>query len=291
MGEALQQPWVAIGIMAVAAALLRLALGRWLPRSTADEGRWRPGLDGGLALACGVITAGLADGLLWPAHIRGDVFLTADFHEYCAGVERFRGGEINTFLHKRSYLALLPATVLSWPLGVLGGLQAAAVLSVGVTGAALFLWGRALHGRTAGVAAALLALAFGPWVLNTRHLTSYPALGACFALAAAAGAVAARGRTPLALAIGGAGAGLALLADARGLIFALPALALTLAAALKSPPREWPPRLAAAFAPVLVSYGLGVLCFSEGAYSLEQQVDVRPLFHRAGMRGPAYDPP
>jgi hypothetical protein len=32
MGEALQQPWVAIGIMAVAAALLRLALGRWLPR-------------------------------------------------------------------------------------------------------------------------------------------------------------------------------------------------------------------------------------------------------------------
>jgi hypothetical protein len=141
------------------------------------------------------------------------------------------------------------------------------------------------------VAAALLALAFGPWVLNTRHLTSYPALGACFALAAAAGAVAARGRTPLALAIGGAGAGLALLADARGLIFALPVLALTLAAALKSPPREWPPRLAAAFAPVLVSYGLGVLCFSEGAYSLEQQVDVRPLFHRAGMRGPAYDPP
>jgi hypothetical protein len=194
-------------------------------------------------------------------------------------------------LHKRSYLALLPATVLSWPLGVLGGLQAAAVLSVGVTGAALFLWGRALHGRTAGVAAAALALAFGPWVLNTRHLTSYPALGACFALAAAAGAVAARGRTPLALAIGGAGAGLALLADARGLIFALPVLALTLAAALRSPLREWPPRLAAVLAPVLVSYGLGALCYSEGAYSLEQQVDVRPLFHRAGMSGPIYEPP
>ena len=62
MGEALQQPWVAIGVLAAAAALLRLALGRWLPRSTGDEGRWRPGLDGGLALACGVITAGLAAG-------------------------------------------------------------------------------------------------------------------------------------------------------------------------------------------------------------------------------------
>ena len=291
MGEALQHPWAGVALLALVAGLLRLALGRWLPRPGPGGGPWRWGIDGGLALGCAAVSGGLAATLLWPAHIHGDVFLTADFHEYCAGVERFRGGELNSFLHKRSSLALLPATLLSWPLGVLGGLQAAAVLSVGITGAALYLWGRALHGRTAGVAAALMALAFGPWVLNTRHLTSYPALGACFALAAAAGAVAARRRTPLALALGGAGAGLALLADARGLIFALPVLALTLAAALGARPREWPPRLAAALAPLLVSYGLGVLCYSPGAYSLEQQVDVRPLFHRAGMRGPTYDPP
>ncbi len=293
MDDLLQQAWVPIVVLVAVAALLRLALRRFLPVPpgvTGDE-PWRWGLDLGLAGACGVVVAGVAAGWLGSSHLRGDAFLTADFHEYCAGVARFGEGEANTFLHKRSYLALLPATVLSWPLGVLGGLWAAAVASLGVTGAALYLWGRALHGRTAGVAAAVMALAFGPLVLTARHMTTYPTLGAAFALAAAAGALAFRFRTPAALLVGGCGGALALSVDCRGLLLALPVLGITAIAAVRAPRREWPLRLLAVFGPVALAYLLGPLFYSEGAQSLEQQVDVRPLFHRAGMSGPPYDPP
>ena len=291
MGGFLQQAWVPVLVLGCVAGLLRLGLGRWAPDAGELDARWSWRVDGGLALACSTLVAALAGIWLAPAHLRGDAFLTADFHEYCAGVVRFADWEANTFLHKRSYLALLPATVLAGPLGRLGGLWAAAILSVGVIGGALYLWGRALHGRPAGVAASVLALGFGPLVLGTRHMTSYPTLGAAFALCAAAGALAVRFRGPAALAVGGGGAALALAVDARGLIFALPVLTICLATALRAERREWPLRLIAVGLPVGVSYLLGPLFFTEAAQSLEQQVDVRPLFHRAGMSGPPYDPP
>lgn len=291
MGSILQQAWVPILVLVCVAALLRMGMGRWLHDPAGPDAPWSWRLDLGLCVGCTAVVAALAGGWLAPLHLRGDAFLTADFHEYCAGVTRFGEGAANTFLHKRSALALLPATVLSWPLGRLGGLWAAAILSVGVTGGALYLWGRAIHGRLAGVAAACLALGFGPVVLGTRHMTSYPTLGAAFALAAAAGALAVRFRSRAALALGGCGAALALSVDARGLIFALPVLAICLVTACRAAPREWPLRVLAVLIPVAVSFLLGPLFFSEAAQSLEQQVDVRPLFHRAGMSGPPYDPP
>jgi hypothetical protein len=168
-----------------------------------------------------------------------------------------------------------------------------AVAGTALTAAGLYLWGSALAGRLAGVVAVLFALTMSPLVVQTRMLSFYPMVNAGLAWAAAGTVVAARTRSPLGLAMAGLGIAAALLVDVRGLVWALPTFGASAAIALgvQGGWRRKALCLGALLLPLLFSHPLGRLAYPSSAYSLEKQVDVRPLFHLHGARGPTFKPP
>ena len=164
---------------------------------------------------------------------------------------------------------------------------ASSTAALGILAAGLYLWGRALHSRLAGVAAALASCALAPLLLLSRMMSFYPETTAVFTLAAGLTAVAVRFTSPVSLAIASLGAVLCLLVDLRGLLFALCFLVLILLAAARAPRRRWPARLAI---PALV-LGLGWTA-ADHAYlpqtaSLETQVDLKRRLLDRGIAVPA----
>ncbi len=245
--------------------LVPLLLARRLPGNPLASDRWDWRIDPPLAVLCG---AGL--GLLWGFwlaryHLLGEVVTAADYQAYCASVTALGSPDVDYWYPMRSVAAGVLPWLLSRSLGILDGLAAAALVSAMVLAASLYLWGRALHGRLAGLAAAITASAATPLVLTTRHVSFYPEIAACLAAGAAGAALAVRYRSWPAIAAGSAGAGLALLSDTRGLIFGLPFLALVTAVALWAPRRRIPGRLAALAAPLLAAWLLGGPAFAPTA--------------------------
>ena len=194
---------------------------------------------------------------------------------------------------KRSRLPALLAGTLSVEHGIFDALILNAVAGTALGAAALHLWGSALAGRVGGAVAVLLSLAMSPLVLQARMLSYYPMLNAGLALCAAGVAVAARTRSPLGLLLAGVGVGAALLSDVRGLVWALPCLGVALTIAVFAAGKPWVrvARVAALALPVALSYPLGAEVFSGATYSLEKQIDVRPLYHLHGSRAEGFRPP
>ena len=194
---------------------------------------------------------------------------------------------------KRSRLPALLAGALSVEHGIFDALILNAVAGTALGAAALHLWGSALAGRVGGAVAVLLSLAMSPLVLQARMLSYYPMLNAGLALCAAGVAVAARTRSPLGLLLAGVGVGAALLSDVRGLVWALPCLGVALTIAVFAAGKPWlrVARVAALALPVALSYPLGAEVFSGATYSLEKQIDVRPLYHLHGSRAEGFRPP
>lgn len=165
-------------------------------------------------------------------HLPGGL-LADDFVQYCATV-----GALGSDLARdspaeisRSAPAALLATVLAGPLGIIDGLLWSSVLSLAALVAVLYLWAVALHGRVAGVAAALLVIGVGPLVLASRTLTFYPVMAAATAAGAFLVTLAVLRPTLTRLAAGGAGIGLVLSVDQLGIGWGLPFLFVLLAAA------------------------------------------------------------
>lgn len=255
-------------------ALLVLALLAWLllpgrlpgpapidaPRSLRG-----PALDLLLFIVCG---AGLAAAnSLWFARfgLYPQPFLCTDFHEYCGTIAGLVLDAPADMSAQRSPLTAAISAAFVRRLGMVDGMAVAALLSTGVIGGSLYLWGRALHGRLAGLLAAMAATTFVPVVSLSRTLSFYPELAAAFTFGAATTALALRFRTPLSLFMAGVGIGACVLVEGRGLFWALPFFGLSALAALwpraglEGLPNKLLEGLACCFALALPLYGAWVL--------------------------------
>ena len=228
--------------------------------------------------------------------------ISTDFMEYCGGLGSMMLDDEAGWPAKRSRGAAWLPDLMAGPLGILDGLAMAAVISCGLIGGGLYLWGRALGGRTAGVVAMLASLAMGPMVLLSRMLSYYPEIIASFVLGAAATAWAIRARTPMTMLLAGTGIGAVLLVDVRGLMWALPLLGGAGLAALLGVRKEdgveprviWTRRallVGALLVPIVLSYQAGTWAYPAHTTSLELQLDLRPLFATHGATGPDFVPP
>lgn len=250
------------GLQGLVGLLVVVRLVGGVPADDAARFDWRDLL--GAALSGGAALA-LCAWWLPRYHLRGFGLTSSDFFQYCDLVIGLREGQATVNLHRGWFGGMLPM-LLSRHFGVMGGFTLAAALCSGAVGAAMYLWGRALHGRVAGAAMALSMGLFAPVVALARTTTFYPGSVATSALACAGGALCVRFPTVWSALFCGAGVGLALLMDVRSLYFALSAL--TVAAvglviggpwSLRRPGAALQPlwrllRLGALLAPVWVSY-------------------------------------
>jgi len=257
----------AIWPLVVVGLLLRFAPGRGHASSP-----WCTRKDLGLAAGCGVLFGALS--AFWMARyfIVNAPVTASDFSQYCESIGAFRDNDMVGWNMQRSVVAGWLPAVLSGPLGLIDGLLVAGLISCTALGSGIYLWARALHGRLAGMCAAIIACAAAPLVQLTRTASFYPEAVAAYVLSGTGAVLALRYRSLPALAAAGVGVGLVLLVDVRGLIWALPALGLGLLAALGMA-RWWRKGLGllVLLGPVALSHPLGSVAYFEKTPSLEQQ--------------------
>ncbi len=249
-------------------------LARLLARRMVADSPWDARLDLSLALAGGLIfgvlcALELADGILQSAPVTG-----ADFHDYCGSIGASRGDHDSGWRASRSFAAGALPSLLARRYGVIDGLLLGAFVSQVVLGAGIYIWGRALHSRLAGISAVMVACAVAPLVILGRTLTFYPEIVAVSVMASGLSVLALRTRKQGALLACGLGAGLVLLMDVRGLIWAPPMLAVGGLAALLQP--SWRRRAAGLLLlglPLMISNHLAPQVFLPGVPSLERQVE------------------
>ena len=216
------QPWPLL--------VLPLAL-RLIPWRRSDpEGapRWQLDLPVALVLAVGVALLSTA---VLSVHLTEYFPLSAaDFDHYCDLVARVAVGDTHDYVGQRlPPPAWLPAALSSW-LGLIDGLALQSFLALTATCAGLYLWGLSLHGRTAGLCAALLAGTVGPVAFLARDVSFYPVVVAASVVSAAAVAACLRFRTAWPALLAGLAAAVALLSDVRGVLFAVPLVLVGMAA-------------------------------------------------------------
>jgi hypothetical protein len=241
-----------------------------------------------IASVCGLGFLWLADVRLGRVHML-DAFNTADMVDYCNGILHLSGDTDVAWSLKRSRITGLVAAAIAESRGIMGGLRGSSVVATALIGSGLYLWGRVASGRTAGLIAVAAGLAFSPLVLLPRILTFYPMVSAFFVLGAVGLTAGIVHRTPRTLALAGAGIGLALLADVRGLVWAVPWTAGALIAVWQCANRKramlW------LMAPLLASFAVARWSYPADSVSFERQLDVRPLFLIYGSEDPAHQGP
>ncbi len=263
-----------------------LALARFLPGEGPPGWRWR--VDGPLLLASGLALAALAAWLV-PYVFVGGGWSASDFGEYCDAVMAAAGSPEAAWSRNRSrLLTALLGLLARGTGGPLAAMAWGSLASVAVLGASLYLWGRSLAGRTAGVAAAVLAGASGELTTLVHTLSFYPEIVAATVLCAATAAAAARFRTPGAFLLAGLGSGLVLLVDLRGLLWAAPAVAVValvgLAEGLRRRSAIAPVvALLALLLPLDASFFAGRLAYGPDQASLEEMSDVRVQLLQKGI--------
>lgn len=193
------------------------------------------GVDAGVALALGLVMALLCHLMLAPAHLDGPR-ASDDFGEYCstAGALAAGAGVARQNHVIRPVFPGLLASLAVRALGVVDGLALASLVCFGLLAAVYYLWGVVLHGRAAGVLAAVALGGVGPLVVLSRHLSFYPELVLLCSGGGLLVSVALRGRDLVSCAAGGAGVGLVLLGDQVAIFWALPLLGGCVVAALLS---------------------------------------------------------
>jgi hypothetical protein len=270
--------WLPLLVLPLALGLL---FGR-RPDPTGVPWRWR--VDGPLAVGAGAAAALL--GGLWTAQwfILDGPYVGSDFPEYCATVGAFAQGLYSETSTNRSLLATAPAGLLARRLGVIDGLGGAALLGLGATGAGVYAWGRAAHGRLAGALGVLALVALGPVVALGRSLTLYPTITGAFALGTGVAAVAVRWPRTSTLVVGAIGAGLCFLVDLRGLPWGLAALGVLGVAAARG--RRPLVGLALVAGLTWGAWQLGPLAYPAGTRPLEGQVDLPRRLRDAGIPVP-----
>jgi hypothetical protein len=251
--------------------LFPLAL-RWF--GTPEDGgvRWRWRVDAPLCVGLGLLSALVAT--TWSApRLSEHATMAMDFDQVCTSAASLASGmDLSVLLVRQPGAALLPSLLVPhW--GILDGLLIASTLCSALLGAGLFLWGFALHGRSAGVVAALCAPAVAPLAVLPRHLTFYPEGAAGVVLCAALTALALRFRSGLTLLLAGVGIGLALFTDHPGLLYALVAFPLALVVVFLAPWRWWAPRLLLLLLPIVLSHQAARQLFPPETECFEAKLD------------------
>lgn len=259
-------------------------------RSPSPLPPWRLRAELPLALLVGALVGLAAFWWFAPFHLSGAV-TTDDVLDYCAGLVAVAQDRPELWPPNRARLpALLPAALVP-ALGTFDALLVGAAVGTGACGAGLYLWGSALGGRAAGGAAALAMLTMGPLVIQSRMPSFYASINGALMIAAGLTAAAVRTGRPLHHAAAGAAVGIALLCDARALVWGLPFAGTLAVTALLTRGGRPAARLLALGLPLGVCWIAGAWSFPADAISLEQQLDVRPLFHLHGSRDPSVMPP
>ena len=230
----------------------------------------------------------LADTDLARAHML-DSWNTADLSDYCNAILHLNGDTDVPWSIKRSKITGWLAAPLAQTEGIMTALRTSSAAAAILVGGGMYLWARAVAGRTAGALAVVAGLALGPLVLLSRILTFYPMVAAFLVVGAALATAGIVSKHPKHLALTGAGMGLALLADVRGLVWAAPWGLAALWAIWRSSDRSTALRWFVG--PLAASYLVARWSFPADAVSLEAQMDVRPLLHMYGSDHPAHQPP
>ena len=252
------------------ALLLYLVAARALggqPRDDRTPLSWIDLLLGAIAAAC----TGLGAAWWMPAyHMRGFPLSGSDFAQYCDVVIAALAGRADMHPHRGWAGAVVPA-LLARDYGVIGGLALSSALSLWVYGAALYIWGRAVHGRVAGLAAALLALTLSPLVLMARTTSFYPQGVALTAMACATAALCLRAPGLLTALACGAACGLALLVEVRAVFWVLAALGVAVIGLLRARSARGLVGLAMLAVPLWVSYQAAARLPTKGITGLDRQ--------------------
>ena len=253
---------------------------RLVPLPSDRDDPWRLGLDLPLALLCALGTAAFKFTLFAPAHLGILSFFSSDEPMICSTLLGLSTGEFK--IVERQPGAALLSGLLSRSLGAVDALAWSAMTATAALGATWYLLARLLHGRTAGLAAALFSCALPPLALMPRNLTFYPVATACMLFCTLAGVVALLRRDRWAVGLAGVGAGAALLGDAVGLFYAGPTLLIGLVRALQgekkwsgwrdAPHRELALRAALLLLPLLVSFGVARVITPRHMWGLESQI-------------------
>jgi hypothetical protein len=262
--DLLAGPWLLV--------LLPLALRVLAVRGVEPE-RPRLAVDLSLALGVGLGAALLSTALLSKAITQYFPLSAADFDHYCQLVAQIAAGDpLPSSGVRLPPPAWLPAALVA-PLGLIDALAVQSFLALSLTCAALYLWGLALHGRLAGVCAAVLVGAVGPVGFLARDVSFYPVVVASSTLLAASVAASFRFRGLWAPALAGLAAAAVLLADVRGVLFAGPLVALGLLVAVIRA-RHWKlglVRIALLIAPVVASWFIARAVVPPQLTGLERQ--------------------
>ena len=242
-----------------------------------------------LAACAGLVFVFLCDQRL--ADIHGlSPWNSADFIDYCSGLLNM-AGEDAPWPSKRSQFAGVLPLMMKPAFGVVGAFRAAALVSTFLVGAGLYAWGRLLAGRLAGLLSVVVALGFAPITRLPRMLNYYPEATAFFVIAAAMVCAGLMHPKRRGLAWAGAGIGLALCADVRGLVWAVPWMAAALGVLWWSTENR-KQAAKALFIPIAISFVVGRWAYPAGTASFESQLDVRPLYHEVhGSQMPEHLPP
>lgn len=262
------------GVVGLLTLLLLPLLVRKLPDHPSDP-QWCWWRECGLALLVGGAMAVLCSVVLANEYMPSGNHTTSDFAEYCSAVITRASGELSAYSQNRSLLAALPSALLLPHLGLIDAMTLPGGIAVGAMASGLYWWGRAIHGRLAGLVSAMAVGAFIPLTMMSRFLSFYPEITAVFVLAAGLSAVAVRVRTPLALAIGSLSSALCLLVDLRGLLFAIPFFGLLMGSAVMGPRRQWPSRLLIPVTAIGLAWWLAPTAYIPNHHApLERQVSI-----------------
>jgi len=265
--------------------VIALILGFIIGKPSSSSLRYRDGL---LAIVFGVIFAWISTYWLSLFYLKGSSVIYSDLIEYCTGVTTPKALMAGVS-SKRSVLPMLLPRAFYAELGVFDALAFGALCSSFAVGFLFYIWGALLGGSSLGIIAVLFALIPAPMTFIGRMLTSYPEMSVCFMLGSVATCCGILSKKPIAMLFGGIGVGIILLADTRGIIWAIPYfIGLIIAALFRGTKQNRIVRLVLLIIPIWYSYSLASQVYVFNAIGIEQQVDLRPMLYRWAK---SYPPP
>ncbi len=253
------QPHIVVIAVLVAVILLGLA-GRLLGLVRPEQQEWRTAIDLPMGVASGLGGAWLMAFWTAPRLVSGYPVWASSFLQYCTVVAcQAHHGYFACMpsYGPRSPAAGWPASLLARQLGTIEAMTWYSLLSMVLLCFGLFMWARLVHGRTAGVAAALLASCVPALVWLVRDLSFLPVKNACWVLMAACVAALFRAeKSWKPVLITGLVCGLSFQVNPRGIVIGLALLGAAMAAtALRAGSlRRGLNRLALLLAPVVISW-------------------------------------
>jgi len=251
--------------------------------------RWRPGLDAAQAVGAGLLLAVLCQWVWAPGLLVEGQTTGSDVAEWFWTLHSLSNPGWEHFSTNRYPLAPVLVRLLTAAENPHGAWYAAAIGSMAVTGAGIWLWARGVASAAAAWVAVLMVGALPDLVVMCRNVTGYPELIATWTLAAGLAAYALRHPHPWTCLLAGLGWAACFAVDARGLIPGLVIGVVALAGAVSVSGRWWR-RLACTglvLAPLVASWlTYSILPTKPRPLEALLATSVQVSYHRTGQESP-----